>query len=204
MENVQKCCPPNETSTKRFFLAGILYGLIPHSFCLAFALFSVIGAITVTAFLKKVLLIPNIFYYLILVSIILATVSIYIYLRKKNCLCPSGIKDSWKYIVIVYLTTIAVNSAFFYLVIPALANISFVNTASSQSILSTVSLKVNIPCTGHSFLIIDEVKKDKGVAEVKFIAPDVFEIKYNPQGTTVEKIMAQEVFRTFKPEIYQN
>ena len=198
MEKEQKCCTVEKGNSKKFFLSGIFYGLIPHSFCLAFALFSIIGAVAASAFLKKVLLINNIFYYLILVFLVLATLSIYIYLRRTNCLCKSGIKDNWKYITILYSTTLIINLVFFYSVIPALANIGSNKTTINQQGVAEVSLKVNIPCTGHSFLIIDELKKDVGVTDVKFEAPDVFKTKYNSQITNVGKITSLEIFRTFK------
>jgi len=83
-------------------------------------------------------------------------------------------------------------------VIPVLANIGSDKTVTSQQSLAEISLKVDIPCTGHSFLIIDELKKDIGVADVKFEAPDVFKVKYNTKNTSSEKITALEIFKTFK------
>jgi len=198
METDQKCCTVEKGDSKKFFLSGIFYGLIPHSFCLAFALFSIIGAVAASAFLKKVLLINNIFYYLIIVSLVLATISIYIYLRKTNCLCKNGIKSNWKYITILYSTTLIINLVFFYGVIPALANIGSNKTTINQQGVTEISLKVDIPCTGHSFLIIDELKKDAGVTDVKFEAPDVFKVKYDSQKTTPEEITSLEIFGTFK------
>ncbi len=196
MKENNKCCVETKSNKGNGLLSGILYGLLPHSFCLAFAFFSVIGAITATAFLKNVLLIPNIFLYLVIISLILATVSIYFYLQKTDCLCKSGIKSKWKYISTIYTSTIIINLVFFYGVIPMLANINS-KTQLSQKGLSEVSLKVNIPCTGHSFLIIQELRKCAGVDDVTFNVPNVFDVTYNKNNTSPQKIAAAEIFKTY-------
>jgi len=201
MKKNQNCCLEKDTTnTKKGIISGILYGLIPHSFCLAFALFSVVGAITASVFLKKILLIPNIFSYLILISLILASISVFFYLRKTKCLCKKGIKSNWKYISIIYSTTIIINLVFFYGVIPALANINTEKISYNQQ-FQEISLKVGIPCTGHSFLIIDEVKKLKGIIDVNFITPDIFQIKYDPENTNPKEIESLEIFKMFKATI---
>ncbi len=197
METNKKCCLEPKPHLKGGIISGIIYGLIPHSFCLAFALFSVIGAVTASVFLKKILLIPNIFVYLILVSFLLASISIYLYLKKTDCLCKNGFISNWRYILIVYITTITINLVFFYGVIPALANMGN-NKNTVQENNSFISLKVNIPCTGHSFLIIEELSKLPGISEVKFVAPDIFKIKYNGQLVSPQTISSLEIFNTFK------
>jgi hypothetical protein len=123
-KNPKTCCV-EKVSRSKGILPGILYGLIPHSFCVAFALFAVIGATTATAFLKQFLLIPNLFNFLVIISLLLATISSAIYLRKIDCLCLPGIKKKWRYLTIMFTLTIAVNLGMFYLVIPALANANF-------------------------------------------------------------------------------
>jgi hypothetical protein len=201
MEQDNKCCITEKTNARKGLLAGMLYGLLPHSFCLAFALFSVVGAITASALLKNVLLVPNIFYYLVIVSLLLATVSVYIYLRKTGCLCKSGIKNSWKYISTIYSVTIIINLVFFYGVIPVLANVNTNYVAGEQLGLAEVSIKVEIPCTGHSFLIIQEINKVEGVSGVKFNSPNVFIVKYSPQNTSPQKIVSLDVFKEYKATI---
>lgn len=195
-----KCCTTEKTSAGKGLFSGILYGLLPHSFCLAFALFSIIGAITATAFLKNILLIQNMFSYLVVMSLALATVSVYIYLNKTGCFCKSGIKSNWKYISTIYSTTIIINFVFFYGVIPVLANIgSDVSVIQKES--AEVSLVVDIPCTGHSFLIIQEIRKIIGVNDVKFKPPNVFIVKYNELNTSSSKIMELEIFKTYPATI---
>lgn len=207
MDQDNKCCPPierKERKQKNGLLSGILFGLLPHSFCLAFALFSIVGAVTATAFLKNVLLIPNIFSYLVIISLVLASLSIFFYLRKIDCLCKTGLKSKWKYISTVYLITMMVNLFFFYGVIPVLANIDIGSKLNSLKGLSEVSIKVDIPCTGHSFLIMDEIKKSTGVSDVKFQVPDVFKVSYDSKLTSQQKIIAAEIFKTYPATIEQN
>jgi len=201
MDTNKKCCLEPKPGVKNGLISGIIYGLIPHSFCLAFALFSMIGAITASVFLKKVLLVPNIFLYLILTSIILASLSVYFYLRKTDCLCKSGIKGSWRYITIIYSTTIVINLLFFYSIIPALANVRNSKEINNNIVLKELSLKIEIPCTGHSFLIIEEIKKINGILDVKFISPDTFNVKYDSEKTSPENISSLEIFKTFKVKI---
>jgi len=201
MKKDNKCCITTKSSKGKGLLSGVLYGLLPHSFCLAFAFFSVIGAITATAFLKNVLLIPNIFLYLVIISLVLATVSIYFYLQKTNCLCKSGIKSKWKYISTIYSSTIIINLVFFYGVIPVLANVNTNNPSLLQNDSAEVTLSVDIPCTGHSFLIIQEIRKSAGINDVKFVVPNVFNVKYDKQKTSAEKIAALEIFKTYPVKI---
>ncbi|MEI8339410.1 MAG: hypothetical protein WCF94_01975 [bacterium] len=200
MDQNKKCCVEPKPNLKKGLLSGLIYGLIPHSFCLAFALFSMIGAVTASVILKKALLIPNIFSYLIIISFTLATLSIYFYLKKTDCLCRSGIKENWKYILTVYTSTILISLVFFYGVIPVLANVRTGDITNQQN-NNQISLKVAIPCSGHSFLIMDEIRKNVGVTYVKFVYPDIFKVTYDPQKTTPKDIEDQEIFRTFKASI---
>ena len=97
MEQQEKSCCASETNRKNEgVLSGILFGLLPHSFCIAFALFSIIGAVTISGFMKKFLLIPNLFFLLVVVSIFLATLSSAIYLERSQCFCSSGLKRQWE------------------------------------------------------------------------------------------------------------
>lgn len=201
MSQNNNCCivpPPNQT--KNGFWMGLIYGLIPHSFCLAFALFSIIGTVALTGLLKKILLIPNIFFYLVIISLFFATLSAVLYLRKKQCLCIDGIKNNSKYISTIYLTTVIVNIIFFYGIIPMLVNASSNNSTNTDNV-SEVVLNVDIPCSGHGFLIIQEVQKNDGIINIKYNSPKGFNIKYDNQKTTSEKILASDVFKTYKATV---
>jgi hypothetical protein len=195
------CCPKTKDNSKKGILRGILYGLIPHSFCIAFAAFSIIGAVTATAFLKRFLLIPNFFYFLIFVSLLLATISSAIYLKRAECLCKSGLKSKWKYVSTLFASTILINLLMFFVVFPALANINQQNPIAQAENSAELSLSVQIPCSGHAPLIMDELKKNSGVQSVTFKLPDIFEIKYNPKETSPIKIASAEIFKTYAATI---
>lgn len=195
------CCSTEKNKTSKGILSGILFGLIPHSFCIAFALFSIIGAVAFTAFLKKFLMIPYFIHSLLFISLLLATVSAVIYLKKNECLCVPGIKSKWKYIITLYSATILVNFLMFFVVIPALANLNSGKVAGQEKSLSDLSLNVDIPCPGHASLIIDEIKKNTPVISIEFQMPNIFEIRYDPQETSPEKIASLEIFKTYKVTI---
>ena len=68
MENFSKqesCCPKKDSKTeKKGILADFAYGILPHTFCIAFIIFSVIGSVTAITFFKKFLLNPYFFHIL--------------------------------------------------------------------------------------------------------------------------------------------
>jgi hypothetical protein len=211
-QDKKNCCVDAKGKEKKGILSGILYGLVPHSFCIAFAVFSIIGATTATAFLKKFLLIPNLFAFLIFVSLLLATISSIIYLKKTDCLCASGIKKRWRYLSIMYSTTILANLVMFLVVIPALANSNFSKPPVSKGIaasevlgdaanLAELSMEVQIPCSGHATLIMDEIRKNYAVDSIKFKLPNTFQVKYDPREVSPEKIAALEIFKTYPATI---
>jgi hypothetical protein len=202
MERKEKfCCRAEKPNSAKGIWPGILYGLIPHAFCIAFILFSIIGAVFATAFLKKFLLIPYFFYFLATISLLLATISAATYLKKTDCLCIAGIKNKWKYVATLYSLTILINLLMFFVINPVLANISSRNITNQEKYLSDLSLNVQIPCSGHAPLIIDEIKKNFPVQSVKFKMPNTFEITYDPEKTTPEKIASLEIFKTYEATI---
>jgi len=111
-----------------------------------------------------------------------------------------GIKRKWKYLSILYGTTIFVNLLFFVVIFPYLTNLNRVKPAKVKEIasLSSIILKVNIPCSGHAPLITQELKKIEGVLDVKFTIPNLFDVKYDPSKTSKEKLLSLEVFNTYK------
>jgi hypothetical protein len=193
------CCDINKNKKDGGALKGIFYGILPHSFCIGFVVFSVLGATGLVAVFKNIMIIPYFFQILIALSFIMATFSAFLYLKKCDCLHGQGIKNKWKYLTILYGTTIFINLFMFSFVFPALANINSKNvTELGQT--SQIILKVDIPCTGHAPLIIDELKKDSGVKNVNFKSPNTFEINYNPNQTSVKKIESTNIFKTYKVE----
>jgi len=198
MANQNTCCQTPVDRNKKSLLSGFLYGILPHTFCIGFIVFSVIGAATATAVFRKFLLVPYLFQLMVAISFVFATISAIIYLKRNNRLCLTGIKDKWKYLTILYLITALTNVLMFSVVFPALANKESNSINSQESFLASTSISVAIPCSGHAPLIIDELKKDTGVGSIKFKMPNTFEIKYNPQKTSPEKIISLAIFKTYK------
>jgi len=190
---------------KNFWLPGVLAGLVPHTFCILFVLFSIVGATTVTVFLKPLLLNKNFFYFLITLSFVFASLSSVLYLAKNGILSVQGVKRKWQYLGLMYGLTILINLSLFLLVFPATANF----TRHQNQVLSSVAqakevvLKVEIPCSGHASLITTELKKNKGVERVEFSLPNTFRVTYNTTVTSKEEILGLEIFKSFRATILQ-
>jgi hypothetical protein len=199
-ENKSCCHSPQGEKPKNFF-AGLLYGLLPHTFCIAFIVLSIIGATTAATLFKKFLLLPYFFEILIGLSLVFATISAVFYLWKNGSLSGSGIKNHWRYLSILYGITVAVNLLFFLVVFPLTANLNLGKpepvVLSQKSALSFVTIQVQIPCSGHASLIIGELKKNFGVEEVKFEFPNRFLVSFNAQKITLDQILASEIFKSY-------
>lgn len=191
---------------KRGLLTGITYGLIPHIGCIAFIVASILGITTATAFFKPLLLNSYFFYGLIVLSLAFATISAIIYLKKNGILSTLGAKRKWKYLSVLYGTTIGINLFLFMFVFPYTANLiprpaisgSFTNEFSQQSM---ITLQVDIPCSGHAPLITDELYKLEGIAKVNFRSPNLFDISYDKTQTSKEDIINLDIFNTYKAKI---
>lgn len=199
------CCEKEKPKDeKKGFFSGILYGILPHTFCIFFIVFSIVGATTATLFFKKVLLIPFLLQILIGLSFVFATLSAIIYLKRNDTLSSHGVKRKWKYLLVLYSTTVLVNLLFFTVIFPKVANLNINSTKSAvaqDSQSSSITIKVSIPCAGHSQLIIDEIQKTEGVGKVGFTDPNLFKVNYNSQKTSKEKILSLEIFKTYKATI---
>jgi hypothetical protein len=209
MEQKNECC---ETKKDSGLGKGILYGLIPHTGCIAFMLFSIIGATAASSFVRPLLADSRFFYALILLSFAMATLSAMLYLNKRNALSAEGIKGNLKYLSAMYGSTIGVNLLFLFVLFPALVSavpvqqppggacdISGIgsNCSSTGTALASVLLKVDIPCSGHAPLIEDEALKVNGVTGVSFQPPNLFNITYDPSKTSKGAIMSIGVFKTY-------
>lgn len=197
---MDSCCEKPKKESKGI-LSGIVYGIIPHSFCIAFIAFSAIGSALMAGIFKQILVIPYFFEILLAASFIMATVSAGLYLKKTNCLCRQGIKSKWKYLAILYGATILTNVAMVSYILPAMANPNSVQIGAATKQLAEISLKVEIPCSGHAPIIMDELKKDSGIKNIVFKNPNIFQISFDPQVTTAQKITAMEIFKTYKAYI---
>ena len=210
MSQKPACCQPVEKKGKGL-VAGLLYGLIPHTFCIAFILLSVIGATAAATLLRSILLVPYLFQMMIGLSLAFATLSAVMYLRRMGYLSLAGARTKWRYLGVLYGTTIAINLLLFLVVFPAVANAtprvqaqgvpasSQATSAPTALPASTrqVILEVEIPCSGHATLISSDLYLLKGVLAVHYDQPNRFTVDYNSELVTLERILALEIFKSF-------
>ncbi|MDD4409839.1 MAG: hypothetical protein PHW52_04280 [Candidatus Pacebacteria bacterium] len=211
-KNIKKndCCQrDNDRSDKKneSLFSGILYGIIPHSFCILFVVLSVIGATTASQFMRQFMLLPYFLPLLIGVSFVFALISAMIYLRKTDNLSYEGIVRKRNYLLILFSTVIVVNLLFFEYVMPMMGNIKVEKVSDNNTIqtnpytTNSLDIAVALPCEGHAFLVTDDLQKLDGVKDVRFTSPNKFNIDYDPTIVSKETILAQEVFKTYKATI---
>lgn len=194
-------CGDNDNK-KKSFLQGAVYGLIPHTGCIAFVVASILGVTVAVDFFKPFLMNPYFFYILVAISLAFATLSSVLYLRKNGFLSLTGAKRKWKYLSIMYTSTVGVNVLFFLVLFPLLANVS----ASPAQVFttgesSTLLLEVDIPCPGHAPLISEELKSLNGIIRIQFTSPNTFDVDYDPAKVTKEEILSLEVFKVYKATV---
>ncbi len=210
------CCSNVAPERKaKGFWSGILYGLLPHTFCIGFIVFTALGVTLAAGLMRQLLLIRSFFYILIGLSLALTTVSAVLYLRRIGRLSWAGAQSKWRYLTIMYATSIGINVLLFTLIFPAVANLNLVTPAvaaapapaasgrpaAAPAADATVQLAVNIPCTGHAPLITGELKGVAGVKNVSFKAPNLFTVTYDPSKTSVGQMTALAVFQEYKARI---
>ena len=177
-------------------LKGLAYGIVPHIGCIGFIVGSVLGVSVLMQFFRPLLMSRYFFYGLVALSLGFATVSVVLYLRNNELLSVRGLQRKWKYVSITYGSTVGVNLALFLIVFPMLANVS-ASTGGDQIALGAtefITLRVNIPCSGHAPLISEELKTINGVQEVKYSTPNIFTVKYDSGRTTKNEILKLAVF----------
>jgi len=211
------CCSAKPKKEPKNIWQGVAYGLIPHVGCIAFIIGSILGVTVLTSLFKPLLMNKNFFYILILLSLLLATISAVLYLRKNGFLSGEGIRKKWKYLATMYGTTIAVNLVLFMLIFPLLANVSVASSlptassppggaagsasATTSANLADLKLKIDIPCSGHAPLISGELKKISGVQSVKFSLPNNFDVAYDSTLTSKQAILSADIFKGFKATV---
>jgi len=100
---------------------GLLFGLIPHSFCIAFLLLSIAGATSATALLGQFLSVPYLSLLLVILSLLLATFSAYIYLKKTGGCSLALVKSKWKYLLTLYASIVVINVIVVFILLPTLS-----------------------------------------------------------------------------------
>ncbi len=180
-----------------------MYALIPHTGCILFIVFTVLGVTAATAVFRQFLMNPYAFYILIGLSFVLATVSAIIYLRRNVGLNVDGMKRKWKYLSILYGTTLIVNVLFFTVIFPAATNAITVQGPDTGQVVEplSVSLQVTIPCSGHALLISSEIQKVNGVLGVKYRQPNFFDVSYDGSKTNEGAILKIDVFKTYPARV---
>jgi hypothetical protein len=199
----KNCCKPiksaKDKDRKKGFLAGIVYGLIPHAGCITFILFAVFGVTFGMTFFGKILAKSWFFYALIGLSLIFATISATIYLKRNSILSVQGIKRKWKYLSILYGTTIFINLIMFLVIFPyATGFVSNHETKITDSGNNQLTIQVQIPCSGHAPLIITELQKLNGIGSVKYRIPNLFDVNYDSSKISETNILNAEIFKEFK------
>ncbi len=200
MKDNNTCCNSNNKKSKGW-LQGLIYGTIPHIGCIAFIIASIFGVTVLMQFFKPILMNRYFFHALIGISLLFATLSSTLYLRKNNQLSLNGIKQRWKYITGMYASTIGINLIFFMIIFPLLANVS-IGTPTGAAVadieeLSSMSISVDIPCPGHAPLITNELKTIEGVIDIEFSFPNDFNIQYDSTKTTKEEMLSLDIFNTY-------
>ena len=211
-EPAASCCCPPQKKEGRGFLQGVLYGLLPHTICILFIVLSVVGATAATSVIRRFLYVPYLFQIIVALSFVFATISSAFYLRRQGMLSWEGARRRWKYVTVMFGTTVAINLLFFMVIFPLVANSGFsaaapvvaaqsTDTVQAAVDRSSVTLQVQIPCPGHAPLVMDELKRVDGITSLKYQFPDKFVVGYDPAKLTVEKILAADVFKEFPAQV---
>ncbi len=180
-------------------LKALAYGIIPHIGCIGFIVGSVLGVTVLMQFFRPLLMSRYFFYGLIGLSLAFATVSVLLYLKNNELFSINGLKRKWKYVSITYGTTVGVNLTLFLIVFPMLANVS-ASTSGDQIIFGSadsLTLSVNIPCSGHAPLISEELRTIEGILEIRYSLPNKFTVKYDSGRTSINEILGLAVFRQY-------
>lgn len=196
---MKNCCE------KKGIQRGIWLGILPHSFCIAFIVFSLIGSTLAASLFKKYLLTPYFFEMLVALSFVFATISAVIYLKKQERLSVRGVRENWGYLGILFGTTVTVNLLLFLVVFPLTTNFSRPNLKEERTGgTQKITLQVDLPCSGHAPLVGDEFKKTLGITDFRFSLPNVFWVEYNPSLISVDQILSLPVFGSFKARVVEN
>ena len=194
IKNLPECCKPKNEKNKSL-RNGILFGLVPHIGCIAFILFSLLGLTVAASIFQPLLAKAYFFYIMIALSLVFASGSAYFYLRRFGGLKKA--KEHKKYLTILYGTTIGVSAILYLFVFPLVAGAySGEQTIGPQS----MKIQVQIPCSGHAPLIIDELQK-AGVNSTKFSFPNKFQITYDPSKVTKNQILALNIFNEYPAKV---
>ena len=134
-----ECCRPVTERKGQGLLWGLFYGLVPHTFCILFIVFSIVGATVATSFVRQVMFVPYLFQLIVALSLVFATLSAIFYLRRNGLLSWAGAQRKWRYLSVMYGTTLAINFLLFWFVFPAVANLDL------QPMARRTGIHISIP-----------------------------------------------------------
>ena len=179
---------------------GLLFGLIPHIGCIGFIVAAILGATFFTQLFQPLLMNRYFFYFLILISFLIASISIVVYLKNNKSLNFDGIKFYKKYIATMYVSTIAINLFLFLFIFPLATNLTFASGESVEG-LDEFNIAVNIPCSGHAPLISGHLMLLEGVENVKYNFPFGFTVYYDEGVVTIDEILSIDIFDEYPARI---
>lgn len=197
------CCNQDSVCSNQAFTSGLMFGVIPHLGCIGFVVAAIFGSTAIMTQFRPLLLHSNLFYILVGLSFSFATLSAIVFLKMNRLLHFTGIKKKWRYLSVLYASAILVNSLLFLVIFPYSANAvgrkdKFNNILEQQSSQSILNIKVNIPCSGHALLVMEELDKTDGINSAEFKFPDSFLVRYNPKRISEERILSLEIFNKFQ------
>jgi len=176
-------------------LAGIVAGIIPHIGCIAFIVFTLLGITFLSSLFKQFLILKWAFPLMILLSFLLAGISSFFYLKRNCCV------NKTKYLSILFSSVILINFLLYFVIFPATANLSGSSVGDGDN-TKLITLQVNIPCSGHAPLIIDELKKLEEVKSVSYRTPNYFDVECD-SSLDEEKLLSMDIFKEFPCKIVE-
>jgi len=215
------CCHDNIDSGAK---SGIIYGIIPHSFCIIFIVCSVFGITAGSQLLRPIMLLPYFIPILIGVSLLFASIAAIIYLKKTGNLSKAGVIRKKIYLLTLFGSIIIVNVTFFKYIMPIMGgmetrekvdllnNVGETCDSGPVCVLSDLQegsyvgadilmIEVDIPCPGHAFLVREDIEKLPGISDVAFQSPNIFSVTYNPSLIGRDDILKVEIFKNYKAVI---
>jgi hypothetical protein len=66
---------------------------------------------------------------------------------------------------------------------------------------NSVRLKVGIPAYDHASLVAEDLKNAKGISDIYWSPPDLFDIKYDAAMTSVDEILSREILRRYNASV---
>lgn len=187
----KKCCKTNNKDAAK---KGLLFGLLAHAPCILIILITIIG-VSLGGTIISTFLSPYLFYGLIIFSFGLSIIAATIYLKRNDALNADGIKNNWKYLSILFGIVIVINILFLTVIFPFITNATFNKNIDNN--LANFTIFVDIPCSGHAYLINKELSKDLGVINIDYAYPKMFTIYYAPTETNKEKIVQNPIFKEY-------